>query len=93
MLINFNFIVYPFHLQFKMSLVKCGVTRDRTVKGLKGNFSKKRQCSSSFKALRQALNSLHRLDDFDSEEIGAGFFSKIYRVSNHALFVWFMLVY
>lgn len=63
-----------------MSLVKCGVTRDRTVKGLKGNFSKKRQCSSSFKALRQALNSLHRLDDFDSEEIGAGFFSKIYRV-------------
>ena len=64
-----------------MSLVKCGVTRVRGADGAKDSLSKERKCSISCIALRRALNSIHRIDDFDAEEIGAGFFSKIYKVS------------
>ena len=31
-------------------------------------------------AIRQALTSLYRLDDFHLEPIGAGFFSQVYKV-------------
>lgn len=37
--------------------------------------------ASSFEALRHAVLTLYRIDDFITEQLGNGFFSDVYKVS------------